>query len=94
MAAIWLSVMLLFALSIVFIAGLVGSSLKSVEIVDHSILHIRLDGTISERRAPQDIPDLILNGQSNTTFEDILRSLEYAATDTRIDGVYIDCSGA
>lgn len=94
MAAIWLSVMLLFALSIVFIAGLVGSSLKSVEIVDHSILHIRLDGTISERRAPQDIPDLILNGQSNTTFEDILRSLEYAATDTRIDGVYIDCSGS
>lgn len=95
MAAIWLSVMLLFVLTIVFIAGLVGSSIKSIEIVDRSILHIHLDGTISERRAFQDIPDLILNGQSNaTTFEDILRSLEYAATDSRIDGVYIDCAGS
>ena len=52
MAAIWLSAMILFVLTIVFIAGLIGSSLKSVEIVDHSILHIRLDGTISEHKAP------------------------------------------
>lgn len=95
MAAIWLSVMLLFVLSIVFIAGLVGSSLKSVEIAYHSILHIHLDGTINEHQTPQDIPDLILNGETNTTtFEEILRSLEYAATDSRIDGVYIDCAGS
>lgn len=95
MAAIWLSAMILFVLTIVFIAGLIGSSLKSVEIVDHSILHIRLDGTISEHEAPQDIPDLIINGQSSaTTFEDILRSLEYAADDSRIEGVYIDCAGS
>lgn len=95
MAAIWLSVMILFVLTIVFVAGLIGSSLKSVKIADHSILHIQLDGVISEHRTPQDIPDLILNGQSEaSTFEDILRSLEYAATDGRIDGVYIDCTGS
>lgn len=95
MAAIWLSAMILFVLTIVFIAGIVGSSLKSVEISDHSILHIRLDGIISEHKAPQDVPDLIINGTSNvTTFEDILRSLEYASDDRRIDGVYLDCSGS
>ena len=57
MAAIWLSVMILFVLTIVFVAGLIGSSLKSVKIADHSILHIQLDGVISEHRTPQDIPD-------------------------------------
>lgn len=39
-AAIWLSVMILFVLTIVFVAGLIGSSLKSVKIADHSILQL------------------------------------------------------
>ncbi len=93
-AAIWLSAMILFVLAIVFIAGIIGSSASTVEIGEHSILYLQLSGNIPERRTSQDVSDLLLNGGSaaSVSFEEIMRSLQLAASDDRIDGVYIDCA--
>jgi protease IV len=85
-----LGVFLLFAI----IAG-IGSSLGSkgeVKVNDNSVLHMKLDSEIKERgiNKPFDIDPSTFKPKSSIGLNDILASLEKAADDNRIKGIYID----
>lgn len=95
MAAIWISVLMFIVLTITFVAGIVGASMQSSDIREHSILHLCLSGSINERNSSQNIQDIVLNGaETSSSFEEILDALRFAADDERIDGVYIECDGS
>lgn len=95
MAAIWISVLMFIVLTITFVAGIVGASMQSSDIREHSILHLCLSGSIGERNSSQNLQDIVLNGAgSSSSFEEILDALRFAADDDRIDGVYIECDGS
>jgi protease IV len=85
-----LGIFLLFAI----IAG-IGSSLGSkgeVTVNDNSVLHMKLDSEIKERGIdkPFDIDPSTFKPKSSIGLNDILASLEKAADDDRIKGIYID----
>ncbi len=85
-----LGIFLLFAI----IAG-IGSSLGSkgeVTVNDNSVLHMKLDSEIKERgiEKPFDIDPSTFKPKSSIGLNDILASLEKAADDDRIKGIYID----
>jgi len=85
-----LGVFLLFAI----VAG-VASSLGSkgeVKVSDNSVLHLKLDSEVKERgiKKPFDIDPSTFKPRSSIGLNDILSSLEKAAKDDRIKGIYID----
>ena len=78
---------------ILAIAGIVaGKSFADKPVQKHSVLHIKLDGSLDERLTTPTLMDLVqgaeLGGQS---LEDIRHALKLAADDKKIDGVYLDC---
>ncbi len=97
MAALWLTIILSSILSLVmFVAMMVGlgSSTSVVEIKDKSILHIDLSGNITERTQPVHFKQLIYNqGEDQIPLNDLLKAIKNAATDDRIEGIYLDCNG-
>lgn len=60
----------------------------------HSILHIDLSGDITERWEGRSLMDEI-QGISNKSLplNDIIAAIDHAATDPKIDGIYLDCNG-
>lgn len=85
-------VFILFAI----LAG-IGSSLGSkseVKVSDNSVLHLRLDTEIKERgiKKPFDIDPSTFKPKTSLGLNDILASLEKAAKDDRIKGIYLDVS--
>lgn len=97
MAALWLTIILSSILSFVMIAIMMvglGSSTSIVEIKDKSILHIDLSGSLTERTQPVHFKELIYNqGEDRMPLNDLLKAINNAATDNRINGIYLDCRG-
>lgn len=100
MAALWITIILSSILSIVMtiamFAGL-GASTPTVSIEDKSILHIDLSGTIIEYEKPANLMDQLdqLYGEGNTQIplNNLLKAINDAADDNRIEGIYLDCNG-
>ncbi|MDZ4845063.1 MAG: signal peptide peptidase SppA [Chitinophagales bacterium] len=80
-------------LIIAAIAAVSGSKGKK-EVKPNSVLHISLDYDITERtnKNPFDPMNFSFEGQSNPGLFDIVKSIQYAKTDDKIKGIYLDVS--
>ncbi|MDE6134611.1 MAG: S49 family peptidase, partial [Muribaculaceae bacterium] len=98
MAGLWISIGLLVFAGIVAAGVLVakGTSGQITEVKDKSVLYFDLSGVVSERYQPTNIFELIQSGQSgpSLTLDEMILSLQAAADDDRILGLYLDCNGA
>jgi len=94
-AGIWISTLLVIFGGLMLIGISIGSSDTS-EIKDRSILHLKLEGSVIERYQPTKLLDMIgnSNGENAATLDEMLSAIRRAATDKRIDGIFIDCRGA
>jgi len=97
MAAIWLSMALLFFGLFIAVAVAIGMGAGSFEVKDNSILILDLHGVIPERASTPGIKDVILSGgvdESVPNLSDMTKSIRAAADDGRIKGIYINCGGS
>ncbi|MCM1449501.1 MAG: signal peptide peptidase SppA [Clostridiales bacterium] len=99
LAAIWISVGLLFILLILFIAAIVSNSITSQTIAfsfkDKSILHIELKGSFTERKEEPDMMSAMYGIQEETMpLNEMLNSIAAASSDKNIKGIYLDCKGS
>ncbi len=95
-AGIWITILISilgsFLMLIMMIAA--GSGSSSPEISKHSILHINLDGSIEERAQGKSLIDELQGIQNNSIpLNDLIKSIRHAATDSKIDGIYLECNG-
>lgn len=80
------------------ILGGIGAMLGSkgeVKVEENSVLHIKLDTEIKERGIdkPFDIDPSTFKPKTSLGLNEILASIEKAATDDRIKGIYLDVQG-
>ncbi len=98
LTAFWVSLMLLFILGIVMVAGSlvasIGISRNAVEVKDHSVLVITLDDMILERSANPDVFKIINGNGGGIALDKIVKALGAAKTDDRVEGVFLDCAGS
>lgn len=99
LAAIWISVILLFILLILFIAAIISNSFSSQTVAlsfkDKSILHIELAGTFTERPVEVDMmTQMYGTPDTNMPLNNMLNSIAAAANDDKIKGIYLDCKGS
>ena len=97
LAAIWISVGLMFMLFFVFIGvvAAMGDQEAKIEIKKHSILHVRLDGEIVERPVPANIWDEVYGtGNSTIALNEIVGAIRNAADDSKIDCIFLDLQGS
>lgn len=89
-------------LAIVILVGLAGSlegkfgDKKEIKVKENSILHLRMSGQIVDRTGNDPFNDLDLGpfkGAGATGLDDILVSLRNAATDDKIEGVFLEVEG-
>lgn len=79
-----MSVMMLFA----------GMATPTPKISSHSILHIALDGPVEERVQGRSLFDELQGMSDNAiALNDLIKSIDHAATDPKIEGIYLDCQG-
>lgn len=96
-AGVWISVILVFIGCMLLVSSMIGESLSSAtpSIDRHSILYFDLSGTIAERATKQPFVKMIQHIESNNlTLDEMLNSLEVAADNDNIEGLYIKCNGA
>ena len=94
LAGIWISVGLFFLLFIIFILaiGISGAKQTQANIKDNSVLYLDLNTVIDERAPKFDIISKIYNqGNDAVGLNEILYSIEAAANDSHIKGIYINC---
>lgn len=80
-------------LMLIMMVALSGSS-STPTIKKHSILHLDLSGDITERREGRSLIDE-LQGIENKSLplNDIIEAVDNAATDPKIEGIYLECNG-
>lgn len=94
MAAIWISAGVMLVLFFMII-GAMFSSDSTQTVNKHSILHLDLNGEISEYPEKLDISDIIeSDGQLPGRLDQILESVKLAAYDPNIDCIILECSGS
>lgn len=72
------------------IGGIVGGAgLAPLEVEKHSVLHMKLDGTIGEF-SKGEIDPLQMKVNTSLGLSDILIGIQEAAKDDKIDGIYLD----
>lgn len=82
----------MFLMSIMMLVAGMGSPAPKIQ--SHSILHIALDGPIEERLQGKSFMDEIQGiGTDAMALNDIIKSIDNAATDSKIEGIYLDCRG-
>lgn len=97
LAGIWLSVGLFFLLFIFLIigVGISGANQSTTGITDNSILYLNLNSAIEERKPEFDLFTKITSkGKESSGLNEILYSIDAAAKDSRIAGIYINCDMA
>jgi protease-4 len=95
LAAIWVSMALLFVLSIVMLMMVVGASKTGAVIDDNSILYIDLSGNINDRMQNRSVQDMIMGDtDAAQNLDEIMQAIDYAASDPDISGIYITCGGS
>ncbi len=81
-----------FLMLIMMVAMSGNSSTPTLE--KHSILHLDLSGDITERREGRSIMDEIQGIENKSLpLNDIIAAIDNAATDSNIDGIYLECNG-
>ncbi len=96
MAGIWLSIILgtfLLFITIGVIAASGGSG-NTVKVKDGSILHLKLNGSITDRSTPRSLIDEIYGiDEKSINLNDVVDAIAAAKDDDRIKGIYLDCGG-
>lgn len=95
MAGFFLAGFLMILFLVFLISGIVGGLQDDgkVKISDHSVLQINLEGPIKERANKNPIEDIGFSGiviNRGLGLDDILKSIEEAKTDNRIDGLFLN----
>lgn len=98
-AGFWISLMLLFLVMVMAIAGSVASmvlnsSEQDIKVEKGSILRISLDTQIEERHSPRDIQAFINEEPEPQTLENLIYAIKAAKEDDRIVGIFLNCNGA
>ncbi|MDE6564669.1 MAG: signal peptide peptidase SppA [Muribaculaceae bacterium] len=97
MAGLWVSIFLLFFGGIMVAVMALGKSAgdSTVKVNRHSVLVLDLSGNVEERFQPGSLMSFIRKGENNApTLEELLTAVRGAASDDRIEGMYIKCGGA
>lgn len=97
MAGLWISLFLLFIGGMIAIGVALGkgSGDSMVKVEKHSALYFDLSGEIFDRSQPVSLMQLLQQAETDApTLEDMILSLEAAANDNKIEGLYLNCSGA
>ena len=97
MAGLWVALFLLFFAGMLALGIAIGkgSGDSMVKVEKHSALYFDLSGEVAERVQPADFLHLLQQAENNTpTLEDMLLALKAAADDDKIEGLYLNCSGA
>jgi protease-4 len=95
LAALWVSLALLFLLSIIILMMVVGAAAKGAGIDDNSILYIDLSGNINDRMQNRSIQDVIMgDNEVAQNLDEIMQAIDFAASDPDIRGIYISCGGS
>ncbi len=95
MLGVFLSIIVVIILFSAIIVGVVSSSNDTVEIDENTILHINLDYPIVERTEDNPLEDLDFGpfkSQKTIGLNDILKSINHAASDDNITGIYLDAT--
>ena len=95
MLGVFLTLILFIALFSVIIFGVIGSNSEKVEISDNTILHLNLNYPIVERTQDNPLDALnfgLFKSQKSIGLNDILKSINNAATDEKISGIYLDAT--
>lgn len=91
-----LSILVLFFILIAAVAGMAGSDKDDkAELKEHSVLRLSLDYSIPERTSDNPFHNFdfaSMEGSNDPGLNDILKCIRHAATDDKIDGIYIDIS--
>lgn len=93
--AIFVGFILFFFVSIGFLSSLASFAEPSVQVADNSVLTLKLDNRIVDRKSNNPFEDLNLPGMSTTSttgLNQILRSIKKAKTDDHIKGIYLNLS--
>ncbi|MDE6126520.1 MAG: signal peptide peptidase SppA [Muribaculaceae bacterium] len=97
LTAFWVSLMLLFIIGMVMVAGSIvaslGMSQGAVDVKNHSVLVITLDDVIQERSSAPDLFKVINGETGGLALDKIIKALAAAKEDKRIDGVFLECAG-
>lgn len=97
LTAFWVSLMLLFIIGMVMVAGSIvaslGMSKGAVDVKDHTVLVITLDDVVQERSSNPDFFKVINGDTGGIALDKIIKALAAAKDDKRIDGVFLDCAG-
>ncbi len=80
-------------LMLIMMVALSGSS-SAPAVQKHSILHLDLSGYITERMEGRSLIDE-LQGIENKSLplNDIIAAIDHASTESKIDGIYLECNG-
>ncbi|RMF00273.1 MAG: signal peptide peptidase SppA, partial [Bacteroidetes bacterium] len=87
-----LALLVLFFFTIGGLSGLIGSQQQAIKIKPNSVLHLKLDQAVPELMDNVDNPPFDLNAPSILGLHDILQSIEVAATDDNIKGIFLESS--
>lgn len=99
-AGFWISMMLLVVVGFAVIIGSAASALVSsgannkASIEKESVLLICFDSDIEERASARNFGQVFNNTSSPQTLQNILRAINAAKDDDRIEGIYLKCDGS
>ncbi len=98
-AGFWISMMLLVVVGFAVVIGTAASALVSSQsantsVEDESVLMICFDSTIEERHSPRDFEAVLNKTPDAQTLANILRAINAAKDDDRIEGIYLKCDGS
>lgn len=95
MAGLWISAAMLVVCVLICAVAFMGKGDSEIKVEDKSILYFDLSGDVTDVAQEKPFMELIqsINDEA-PTLHDMLRSLELAAKDDDIEGLYINCGGS
>lgn len=98
-AGFWISMMLLVVVGMTVVIGsaasaFINSTTVQTTIEDKTVLQICFESQIVERPTPRNLESIVNNSPETQSLKNILRAIEAAKDDHRIEGIYIKCNGA
>lgn len=85
-----ITLFLIFVLGITFIIGLMATSSSETLVAEHSVLHLRLSGELSERAVDNPLKDFLPNEASSVGLRDVLQAIKKAKENDNIEGIYLE----
>ena len=81
---------ILTVMGLITLGSMVAASDTTPVLKEHSVLHINLSGSIAERTADNPLSTLLGSEMETVGLEDLLTAIRVAATNDKIDGIYIE----